>query len=116
MHNRLLAVMALMLPLGPVGADGDHRHAFAADIKAFHDQLAPLWHAPAGATRLDNACKAVPALVKLAADVRSQDATGLNKSLSQLQQDCKANSAQIEQAFSAVHDAIHHLIDEPTPH
>lgn len=113
MRHRFIAAFLIAAAFTAVHADGKHEHAFAADVHAFHEQLAPLWHAPAGKARIDNTCKAAPELARLAAAIQSRDATALSKAIAQLQQECSNEPMDIEQAFSAVHDAFHQLIGDP---
>lgn len=102
--------IALLLTAG-VQADGDHKHEFAADIKVFHDVLAPLWHAPAGPERVKGICDAVPDLETKAAAIVSSNSEALRKSVAGLKKECANNSPQIPAQFSAVHDEFHRLID-----
>src|SRR5215213_7130056 len=49
---------------------GEEHHAGTAPaISAFHDVLAPLWHADAGAMRTDDTCAAIPRFRDLAGDI-----------------------------------------------
>lgn len=93
-------------------ADGDHKHAFAADVSAFHQVLSPLWHAPASAQRTSAVCKAAPELNRLASAIQSADASKLSLSIEQLQKHCANQTADVEPSFVAVHDAFHALIGE----
>lgn len=87
-----------------------HMHRFARDIDAFHAALAPLWHAPAGKERAQNVCAQAPKLEILAKEVHSGDAKPLLASVTALKAQCQANPADIDAAFSQVHDAFHHLV------
>ena len=93
-------------------ADGNHKHHFADDVKAFHDKLSPLWHAQASPERSQAVCAATPELASLAGAIKSADASQLRTSIELLGKQCSNNAGNIEQPFSAVHDAFHKLIGE----
>jgi hypothetical protein len=113
MDKRILGLGTLLL-MGAATAhdDQEHHHALTADLHAFHQRLAPLWHAPAGAERLSNTCAAAPELAQLASAVRSVDAKALQHATALLRKHCANEPRDIEQAFSAVHDAFHALIND----
>lgn len=108
-------------------ADGEgHEHGkLPPELDAFHDALAPRWHAPAGPTRHTDACAAVPDFrtraeaVKGAAAPANASATDwtqagekLFASVGALDEACKSNdAAKIEPAFSALHDAFHSAME-----
>lgn len=87
-----------------------HMHSFAKDVDAFHAALAPLWHAPAGKERAQNVCAQANKLESLATDIRSGDAKPLRASITTLKAQCQTNPADIDTAFSQVHEAFHHLV------
>lgn len=103
---------ALCLVSASSHADGDHKHAFAADVSAFHQVLSPLWHAQASPQRSSDVCKAAAELSRLAGAIKSADASRLSQSVEQLQKHCANKTADIEPSFVAVHDAFHALIGE----
>ena len=101
-----------LLLTAAVQADGDHKHEFAADIKVFHDVLAPLWHAPAGPERIKGICNAVSDLETKATAIVSSNSESLRKSVVGLKHACaSADADRIAGQFSAVHDEFHRLID-----
>lgn len=103
--------IALLLAAS-IQADGEHKHEFAADIKVFHDVLAPLWHAPKGPERIKGICDAVSDLETKAAAIVSSNSESLRKSVAGLKQACaSADTDRIAGQFSAVHDEFHRLID-----
>lgn len=110
----------------PAGNPGEqHEHHFPADVGAFHDKLAPLWHADSGQARMDQTCAATGDLDALAANVQKApapegvDATAwstksaeLQASITKLSAACgDATHATFEADFEAVHSAFHHLIE-----
>lgn len=112
-HMNLIVAIATVLFAGSaIGEDmGErHMHKFAKDVDAFHAVLAPLWHAPACKERAQNVCAQAPKLESLAKEVRSGDAQPLLASVTALKAQCQTNSADIDAAFSQVHDAFHHLV------
>lgn len=90
-----------------------HHHQFAADIDAFHAVLAPVWHARPGKDRSRNACAKAGQMEVLAKDIRSTDAAELLTSIAALKKTCKGSLAGVDGALHDVHEAFHHLIDEP---
>lgn len=112
MRTKVLLLLAGALLACSANADGNHKHHFAADVKAFHDKLSPLWHAQASPERSQAVCAATPELAKLAGAIKSADASQLRASIELLGKHCSNNAGSIEQPFSAVHDAFHALIGE----
>lgn len=113
MSSKVFAISAaICLASASSYADGDHKHAFAADVSAFHHVLSPLWHAPASAQRTSDVCKAAAELNRLAGAIKTADASKLSQSVEQLQKHCANKTADIEPSFVAVHDAFHALIGE----
>lgn len=110
--TRFLITAAAMLLSGTVLAEGEHKHAFAEDVDAFHNVLSPLWHAEDSADRRANTCKAAPELVRLAGAIRSSDASALQQQAVLLQKQCQHSVAGIDDQFAALHDAFHALIGE----
>lgn len=110
----------------PAGNRGeDHEHHFPAEMSAFHDKLAPLWHADSGQPRVDATCAATGELDALAASVRdaappagvdaatwSERGTALVDSITKLSAACGSpDRATFEPDFHAVHGAFHGLIE-----
>ncbi len=106
----------------------DHSHEFPPALNAFHDTLKPLWHAK-GDTRATDACAGVDNLKQKADGVivapvpekASGDtdgwktaAAGLASSLTNLESQCAkgVQEAGFEDAFKAVHDAFHVLVEK----
>lgn len=104
-------------------ADGKaEAHDFPPDVAAFHDVMAPLWHAPAGEQRAQETCvqssqlvanvsiiqqSGTPANVK--ADKWSQAVTSLTQAVTELEQQCDDKNSP-EPALGEVHEAFHHLV------
>jgi hypothetical protein len=78
--------------------------ATKASIDAFHDTLAPIWHAPAGETRMTSTCEAVPTLEARAQDVGDAP---LVEAVPALGTECGGDRQGFEPRFAAVHDAFH---------
>jgi hypothetical protein len=111
--------------MGAGGGEGEHEHHFPARVTAFHDRLAPLWHADPGDARTDGTCAATGELDQLGEDLQNAaapdgvDATawsekidGLRTAVSHLGDNCVAGQlATFDADFTAVHDAFHHLIE-----
>ena len=110
----------------PAGSGDKHEHKFPAVVGAFHDVMAPLWHADEGAKRVDDTCSAVSAFLTQAeqviaapvpAEAASQDAAWkaaagqLKAAVAALQAGCAATGRpDFAAQFHAVHEAFHHLI------
>jgi hypothetical protein len=109
----------------PAGNPTEHEHAFPAEVGAFHDKLAPLWHDENKQARIDATCTATGELDALAANIRqapapagvdaaawSAKATELQESITKLSAACgDPQRATFEADFESVHDAFHHLIE-----
>jgi hypothetical protein len=103
---------------------GEHPE-LPAELTAFHDVLAPLWHAEAGAQRETDTCAAVPAMQEKAAAIAAAPPPGdVDAALWGKQSDVLAGSVDMLGAgcgsgeqhdfdgeFGAVHDAFHGLLD-----
>ncbi len=88
----------------------EHQHPrLAQDADAFHEVLAPLWHASPGLERTRNTCSKVGEMESRAKAIRSTDAAALVASIGTLRTKCQAEPPEIDAAFAAVHDAFHHL-------
>ncbi len=106
---KLFGVTLAVTCLGSAIADDHHHHHFAKDVDAFHEVLAPLWHARPGPERLPNACAKVGELGRLASEIRSTDATELVASIAAMKTACQSKG-DVDGAFHDVHEAFHHLI------
>jgi hypothetical protein len=106
----LLGILATVTLAGAGFAQEDHHPALAKDVDAFHSVLAPLWHKPAGPTRLQQACAGAAALEACARQIKSTDAEELIESTTDFTKQCHARSDDIEAAFGHVHDAFHRLM------
>lgn len=111
---------------GHAGHHGDapHEHDFPPEVAAFHDTLAPLWHATPGAQRTEDTCTATGELDQRAehlqnaappagvdADAWAEKLAALREVLSDLSDDCVADRLDTFEAdFTALHDAFHALI------
>jgi hypothetical protein len=110
----------------PAGNPGEpHEHSFPAEMGAFHDKLAPLWHADSGQARIDQTCAATGELDALAAGVKNaappqgvdparygERAGALSDSIVKLSAACgSADRATFDADFGGVHSAFHALIE-----
>ena len=110
----------------PAGNHGEaHAHDFPAELGAFHDKLAPLWHADSGQARVDQTCAATGELDALAANVKQAPppagvdpivwgakADALAESVFKLSAACgESTRATFEPDFEAVHGAFHRMIE-----
>jgi hypothetical protein len=108
------------------GAEVEEKHPeLTPELHAFHETLAPLWHAEAGPEREPGACAGTDKLTADAAAVAAAGApegvepndwasavTGLQASVQELAEGCKAgDSAGFETRFTAVHDGFHGLME-----
>ncbi|MBK9034207.1 MAG: hypothetical protein IPL61_23585 [Myxococcales bacterium] len=103
--------------------EGDHP-AMPAAVAAFHEQLSPLWHAPAGPERTERTCGDAGSMDQLLEEVEQAGApanveatewdgrvTALRVAWTLLADDCTAtNGANFEEKFTTVHDTFHELI------
>lgn len=111
--NVIVAVIGALLVGNTIAKDQDeqHAHSFAPDVEAFHSVLAPLWHAHAGKERSRNVCAQSPDLERLAQAIRSANPKPLLTSIAALRAQCKTDPADIDNAFSQVHDSFHRLAE-----
>ena len=107
----------------------DHHAGQPAEVAAFHDRLAPLWHAEANQARTDGTCGAIGDFEQLlgnlerAAAPETVDAVAwgerlgaLRESIGAMGEDCANNQAgAFEAKFETVHNSYHALI-EHLPH
>ena len=102
------ALAASFISMAACAADKhEHHHPAAKEVAAFHSSLAPLWHAPAGKARIDNACAQAATLVTLAKDIKSSSADALKVAVDLFKEQCQTKPAEAEAAFGKVHDAFH---------
>jgi len=111
---------------GPMmGHEGEHDD-MSPELKKFHDAFAPLWHAKT-ATRTADTCAAVPEVKADAdaigkatpppsanADTWTEGTRSLVAAVAQLAGECKQAAPMetgFENAFKAVHEAFHHLME-----
>lgn len=110
----IVAVMAASLIGGAIAAEPHehgHHHQFAKDVDAFHGVLAPVWHAAPGKARNRNACRQAGQMARLAKDVHSTDASGLQAGVAALQKKCQGGKGGVERALFEVHEEFHRLIE-----
>lgn len=103
-----------------------HEHgAMAPTITAFHDILAPRWHAEKGAKRMADTCAAIPDFQRGAAAIVAAPAPEgavaaawtdggkqLAEAVAALEAPCKASdAAAFEPAFHRVHESFHHVME-----
>lgn len=107
------------------GAEHEHEGGhpeLTPEMHAFHDQLAPLWHAEPGPQRQADTCDSIPTLEQGVASIAAAPVpagvdgatwTGavgaLDTSLDELQTSCAG--AEFDATFSTVHDRFHALMD-----
>jgi hypothetical protein len=100
----------------------------SAEMKAFHDLLAPRWHAEKGPQRTQDTCSAIDqfkasadALAKATpplpanADTWTAGTRALIAAVEDLAKACP-NGATFEDAFAKVHEAFHALMMQGEPH
>jgi hypothetical protein len=99
----------------------DEHHQLTPELQAFHDQLAPRWHAEKGEARRKDSCGAIADFEAKAAAVQSAaapagvDAAGWQKAgadlvaaVKELETACGGSDmAAFETAFEAVHRSFH---------
>lgn len=110
-HMELSIALFALLSVSNVNGEENRMHNFAKDVGAFHDVLAPLWHAPIGTERSQNVCKQAGKLETLAMEIHNEETKSLLKSITDLKAQCKTTPSDIDTAFSQVHDAFHHLAE-----
>ena len=114
---------------GSGAVEGEHGE-LSPEMKAFHDLLAPLWHAPQGPERIANTCGAIEQFKSAAnaiatatpplaanADTWTTGTRALVSAVDELGAACKAAGVgRIETAFTAVHEAFHALMQQAGGH
>jgi hypothetical protein len=119
-------------PVGKAGSaaeahseTGEHEMAMPPELEAFHDVLAPRWHAEKGQKRMDDTCAAVPDFQKDAdaiakatpprsanADAWTNGTKQLVAAVAGLDTACKGKDlAAFETAFEKVHESFHVLLE-----
>lgn len=111
------------------GHESEGEHAkLTGSVAAFHEVLAPLWHADKGPAREKKTCEAVPTFEQRAAAVDGEvpeaakaDAAGwhsaaqaLAKSVGDLKAECgkpEGGRADFEAKFHGVHEAFHGIAE-----
>ena len=110
---------------------GEHHEALPPALDAFHEILAPLWHAEAGEERTDRTCSAMDSFRTRAEAVRSSppppaaesDSAGwqsaadaLGGSVDALAAACAADGRPaFAESFERVHEAFHALVERSHP-
>jgi hypothetical protein len=103
-----------------------HEHLFSGDLKLYHDLMSPLWHAEAGGQRISDVCNEAATLKVHARAVAespppagsegevstwSAAASQLSEKTDALAAACdEQGRANVEAAFTAVHEAFHALM------
>ena len=107
------------------GGEADETVAMTPEVKAFHDVLAPRWHAEHGARRMADTCGALAelrsdaeAIARATPPERAEPADWkagareLGEAVAALGETCTANDAgKFEPAFTAVHERFHAVLE-----
>lgn len=107
------------------GGDAEEMVVMSPEVKAFHDVLAPRWHAERGAGRMADTCAAIPELRKGADAITAAkpperaepaewtaSARELGAAVAALGETCQASdAAKFEPAFTAVHERFHAVLE-----
>ncbi len=80
-----------------------------ASIDAFHEVIAPLWHAPESSERTEQTCAAVPTLEQRAQEIGDAK---LVESIHALAAECAGDRGAVQGKFSSVHDAFHAAMEK----
>ncbi|MCP5143642.1 MAG: hypothetical protein H6978_02345 [Gammaproteobacteria bacterium] len=95
-------------------AEEDHAHEFTAEVNAFHQVMAPLWHAPKDAERMAGTCATLPQMNALADRIKAANVGLLKDALKGMEQPCgSGNERAFEAAFEQLHDAFHAVSEHP---
>jgi len=103
---------------------GKHEHDFEGPVDAFHETMAPLWHAQPGEARATDTCAAVGDLISKAEAIEGAEAPeaatdasawqgageGLVAAAQALEKTCNDDPAGFDDSFKAVHEAFHTLV------
>jgi hypothetical protein len=100
---------------------GDH-HGAAGAVKAFHDVLAPVYHAEKNPARTEQACGAVPSFKERGAAVGTEAGNDAKKkaaaealvgAVGNLEKACaESGRAQVDPSLEKVHDAFHAVVEK----
>jgi len=98
-------------------------HDFPPAVSAFHDVMAPLWHAAPGAARDQHICQSAATLQNAADDILRADnpakvqaadwgraAQQLREAVASLSRSCERDRQQAASAMATVHDRFHALV------
>jgi len=112
---------------GP-GAEMAEPQGVSAEMTAFHDLLAPRWHAAVGPQRIQDTCGAVEQFKAAAdavakatpplaanADTWTAGTRALVAAVEGLAKSCASN-AGFDASFEKVHNAFHALMEQAQPH
>lgn len=113
-------------PEGAGSGSGDEHANLPPELSAFHDLLAPRWHAAAGPQRMSDTCSAVAQFkseadavakatppVSANADTWTKATRALVAAVADLDAACSAKSdAKFEAAFAKLHEAFHALMSQ----
>lgn len=96
--------------------EGHEEHGdMPAEVQAFHDVLAPLWHAPEGAERTAKTCDSTGALEEKAVAIEAvwkTEGKELHDSVKALAEECARDGRpEFQTRFAAVHTAFHALAE-----
>jgi hypothetical protein len=109
----------------PAAAHEEEHHRLTPELQAFHDQLAPRWHASKGEARTKDTCGALADFKARAADVKAASApaavepaswqragTELVEAVNGLATACGGKDpAAFDAAFEAVHTSFHRAME-----
>ncbi len=102
----------------------EHDHDFSGAVVAFHDTMAPLWHAEAGDTRTTDTCAAMDDLIVKAEAIEGEPAPDtvtddeawqaasrdLTAAARVLAVTCNDTPAEFDATFAGLHEAFHALV------
>ena len=108
--NLGLYLSVILFSLSSMAKEEEHSHDFTENVSAFHDVMAPLWHADSSMERIKSTCEAVEKMQVLAS--RIDGANTLIKSLLALSSNCDKELKVFDAAFLQVHHAFHKVTDE----
>lgn len=110
------------------GEHGGEHGELPAEVTAFHDALAPVWHAEEGQVRRDAACENIHVLDGAADDVEAMsvpegvDENAWHAATDDLMADvdvvagaCEGDADDVEAKLSEVHDAFHAIVELLNP-
>ncbi len=124
-RRNALILIAMWLPVAnaATGETQHGHHDFPPAVSAFHDVMAPLWHAPPGEQRQQSICQGAASLQNAADNILRADtpdqvqaaqwgraAQQLREAVAALSGACSAEKKGIAEAMAAVHDRFHALV------